>query len=622
MIELSGAELVVFANDAAEPSFQIVDTKLEFRSLAIRNQLAAEEAAKSVSGEDGIALFEAASELLRYELTESDHASVRLLMIVAKDRDLLLDAAEALASGRLTALKAATLLAGVISRLEDINAESLIEFCRALQIACKGDIRPSPFFAPLVTELSKRKELISKSLSVCQNEADDRDSGLYGASLLSLAETDVSAAVALAINGLSSSKSVLRLTNLWVLGVICADGTVPDSQVAVVDGPLNEILARGDNELHRSACSVVADALHVRTLCSKAWKQLLEEADSDALCSLAPVLFRNYRVMKEKREFELMLRQCLPLSPQYPSEVGLIDAVLSRLLSDGAGHNPFIVDWLTEWVARHGAGDFQDRGFIELFGQTVHRLRSERSLLETLVTRWLLHEGRETPAAAGSLLSHLTLHEVEPLDFDIAEIDKLDADGLVFLCRRLLGFVIDEKQLISLMLSLLRVYEAGLRTYRLFAEIAVAEVGYDYPTATLERLKSSRDGTNIDEERNLLDSVIQDIERFVSELDGLPEASELWPPTRLVRNFARARDKAMRRDNRAAHEKSFMAQLAKQIPVKGGTGFFSYSDDRYTAVAQMTTVSAGVTLPRREIFDPVGQALNRLNFQIAKRGDK
>jgi hypothetical protein len=292
------------------------------------------------------------------------------------------------------------------------------------------------------------------------------------------------------------------------------------------------------------------------------------------------------------------------------------------LLSDGHEFNAFIVDWLTQWINRHGAGNFRDTGFVDLFDQTAHRLQTERRLVETLVTRWLLQDGRAAPTAAGGFLSYLKVHEVKPLAFDIAEIDKLDEDGLIFLCRRLLGFIIDEEHLISFMLSLLGVTEAEHRAYPLFADIVVVEVGYDYPSATLANLRLILEKTENEGERHLLSEVVAAIERFVADLERLPVAKELWPPTRLARNFALARDKAMRRSNRAAHEKSFMAQIAKQIPIKGGTGFFSYLDGAYTAVTQMTTISASMTLPRREIFDPVGQALHRFNFQCAKRGDK
>lgn len=608
---------------APNPMYQVVNGKLEFQSLAARNQFAAEELALSVAEKDGTALFEAASDLLRYETTRSDRASICLLLIAVEGRDLLLDGATALSSGKVTPFAVATLLGEMLPRLADVHDMSLLEFCRTLQVTGSGDIRPTPFFAPLVDELAKRKELLSRVLDSCQTEHEVGTSGLYGASLLSLANLDVDAAVSRVVDGLESSgASEFYFTCAWVLDVLCTNGTIPDSHISTVEGALAPILEDRDNDLHKAACAVVANSFHLRLLCPSIWQRLLEEADVDALCALAPALFRKYHDLKKRPDFEQMLRYCLPLGHLQPSEVGLIDGVLSWLLSDGQEFNAFIVDWLTQWINRHGAGNFRDSGFVDLFDQTAHRLQTERRLVETLVTRWLLQDGRAAPAAAGGLLSYLKVHEVKPLAFDIAEIDKLDEDSLIFLCRRLLGFVIDEEHLISFMLSLLGLSEAEQRAYCLFADIVIAEVGYDYPSATLANLRMFLDKTDSKGERHLISEVVTAIDRFVADMERLPIANELWPPTRFMRNFSLARDKAMRRSNRAAHEKSFMAQIAKQIPVKGGTGFFSYRDGAYTAVSQMTTISASMTLPRREIFDPVGQALHRFNFQRAKRGDK
>ncbi|MEZ0606808.1 hypothetical protein ACAX43_32590 [Paraburkholderia sp. IW21] len=622
-IDLSEAELVGLECSTPDPRYQVANGKLEFQSLAARNQFVAEETALSVAEKDGTALFEAASELLRYETTRSDRASICLLRLAIESRDLLLDGATALRSGKVTPFVAATLLGEMLPRLANIHDTSLFEFCRALQLAGGGDIRPTPFFAPLVDELAKQEKLLSKVLDSYQTEHEVGISGLYGASLLSLANIDVDAAVSRAAHGLASSGTAeFRFTCAWVLDVLCTNGTIPDSYMSMVEGALAPILEDRDNDLHKAACAVVANALHLRLLCPSIWQRLLEEADPDALCALVPAIFRKYHNLKKRPDFAQILRYCLPLGQQQPSEIGLIDGVFSRLLSDGHEFNAFIVDWLTQWTNRHDAGNFRDTEFVDLFDQTAHRLQTERRLVETLVTRWLLQDGRAAPAAAGGLLSYLKVHEVKPFAFDIAEIDKLDEDGLIFLCRRLLGFVIDEEHLILFMLSLLGVTDAEHRTYRLFADIVVAEVGYDYPSATLANLRLILEKTENEGERHLISEVVAAIERFVADMERLPVANELWPPTRLARNFSLARDKAMRRSNRAAHEKSFMAQIAKQIPVKGGTGFFSYLDGAYTAVTRMTTISTSMTLPRREIFDPVGQALHRFNFQRAKRGDK
>lgn len=601
--------------------FSVSGEVLTFSALSDRNRFAAHELFDGGGVSDAISLFEAADDLLRYEMLHSEHAAARLLLLAAESRDVLLEAADALgAAPPRNPYGIGSLLGEVLPSLRSIQFASLRACCSALQSANNGSMVAAPFFVPLVDLLRDNQPLRVEALRDFEGVSLAVCTDLYRAALLALGIVDFDGAVRHAAEKVQGGDRLVREICIWVLARYCAKRQLSDEQVALVERMLRPHLIDQGSEVHRLACDVVVASMPVHQLCAEEWSTLLGTEDAAAMRALAAELPAILRAGSGDVDMLPLLNACIGFDSTSVAEIGHIDYVLFLLL--GAGRSDSVIDWLTNWVRRHGSGSFNDHEVANLFDQTLYWLSKNPSTFEKVITRWLLEDGRPLPAAAGGLLSYASLHEVGALELEISVIDSLDAEGLVFLCRRLLGFVLNENQSLSLMLSLLKTQNASSRVHNLLREVVVNEIGYDYPTATVEQVKQARTQTSDAAEQTLLDEIVERVDASTSSIDELPVANELWPPVRLVRSFSRARQKDMAVRMREARDKSIFGKIAKAVPIKGGTGFFRYVDETFSDVAEMVPIRSSATLPRREIFDPVGQAYQRLHLQRSKRGDK
>jgi len=152
--------------------------------------------------------------------------------------------------------------------------------------------------------------------------------------------------------------------------------------------------------------------------------------------------------------------------------------------------------------------------------------------------------------------------------------------------------------------------------------LLVHEIGYDYPGSTVASCKAAAETCISEEAKAFLARVVDSLEQIGAAFSDLPRLKELSPPLKLRRQFALARAKQMSDSVEQASKKSVWRQIATQIPIKAGRGTFNYRDASYGPSVQMSSISHSIEMPRREIFDPVGNAIRLWEFRLAKRGEE
>lgn len=619
--EVAGEDIASLTAFLVDDAYRIEGNKMVFASLTERNRLAAAEIFKGLTDDVATGYLVAAESLIQDELLHPVHAAAHLVVLCSVNRDVLLDAAAFIqSSGERRPLGLAMMMGEALTELPAISANSLSAFCTALQGAYDGSMIATPFFEKLVAALASRTELCSEVLEICASAPSSTSSDLHRAALYALGTNDSQSVFDSVSAGVRGDSAVTREVCMWMLGRLCTSRNLTDEQVRAIEESLEPYLVDAGTDLHAAACQNVVCGLPEYELCRDTWRRLMETRDMTAIKSLASGLFAISRSTEPLEAILPLVGDCLPLGIEDSDELGSVDHVLCLLLGGSAVEQ--VIGWFTRWIREHGSGVFGDSDFARLFPQTVHWLMGEPGAFGKLVTNWLLDDERNPAAAAGGLLSHAVVHGKPGVPLDMPTADSLDAQGLVFLYRRILGFVLQERQLLSLTLSLLRISNAKERTFQLVKEALVSEVGYDYPDQTLEALVAYRETCADLSEVELIDEVVHAIKANEEALTTLPVANELMPPVRLSRDFALARAKEMERAMRAARKESVWAQIVHTVPVKGGTGFFRMVDGAYPAVTKMTTQRMTAALPRRDVLDPVGQAYRRLIFQTARRESK
>lgn len=595
---------------------------VQFNSLAARNDIVAMAAftgLQSSSGIDADLLFERAYELWRHEIGHNDQASGRLLALASVSTDVLTIAAQCIRNGS-DVFDVLHLVEAALPHLKVVETSSIIDFFMAKYEPTKNDLAGGAihgaFESWLETRVASALELHAKVLeSMCEATAS-----LLGNAVVALAKTDYAAAVEVARDDAQSETPLRARVGIWALGRLLLEERAPSPWVDLVIQTVLNVIEHEEGELRSHAIRAAVGTIHFMDAFDPILQCLAEGGDQDVLCAVTTALYFQAKELGERRITQRWLGLMTSLKPEFKGAIRDLDHAMARLLSDPA-NVPMVTSTLEKWVAKHGHRVAIDYETASLFDDTVRKLFPLEASWASLVTDWLLSGERAHPAALAGFLNQLSHHSRTELRLDKGRLDGLATEDLLFLARRLLGYVHDRAQLTSLALSMLLSNEPETRIYPVLRALLVDEIGYDYPGSTAAACRKAAETASTVSQKEFLLMVAETIDQVVNAQSSLPMLNELRPPTMLRRLFARARAKQMNESVDEASKDSIWRQIATQITIKAGRGTFSYRDANYGPSMKLSSMSHSIELPRREAFDPIGNSIRHLGFRLAKRDE-
>lgn len=593
---------------------------LEFASLAELNRILAEAAFEGLGATsvvDPNALFDLAYSLWRYEIGHDDQASGRLLALASDHLDIFAAGANRIRTGA-RAFDVLHLLEAALPYLKTLDVDSIVDICVAKYEQTKDDLMSGAFHGVLEAWLSTRPDTAIELHARVLASLTDVTAPLLGNAIAALANTDFALASNMAQDDVRSGVDLCARVGAWTLGRLIVHEGAPPAAVNELNDVIIRLAGTETGDLHDQVLRVAVGAMHKVSAFDSLLQDLAANGDQVVLAAAASSLFLKAEALRERGVTERWFRLLVGLSPEFPAGIRDFDYALSRALKDPANLE-LVLSILTQWVAQYGEKAAIASNTAELFDDTIRALFKRSEYRARLLTDWLLSEKSEHPGALAGILSGIG-HELDAsLEFEKDRIDQLTSGDLIFLARRLLGFVHDRAQVTSLSLSLLRSNDAEARIYPKVRALLVDEIGYDYPRSTAEALREDAARRIADRDKGFLLHLADVIDHVVQAQNALPFANEFRPPAQVRRLFARARAKQMSATFDEANKKSVFRQLMKEIPIKAGNGTFNYRDSDYGTSTKLSSISHSMELPRRESFDPIGNQIRLYGFRIANR---
>ncbi|XVJ70439.1 MAG: hypothetical protein HEQ39_12920 [Rhizobacter sp.] len=616
------AGAVLTAADLPEGCQLVGEAAVQFDSLSVRNDVVARAAfagLQSPSGIDEDALFERAYELWRDEISHSDQASGRLLGLASDSVDVLAIGAQRIRNGS-DVFDVLHLVEAALPYLHRIEPPSIVDLFVAKYEPTKNDMARGAIHRALESWLETRPaNALDLHAKVVEN-LSEATASLLGNAIVALAKTDYAAAFEVARGDVRAELPVRALVGVWALGRLLLDERAPPASINLVIQAVLDLIESEQGELRLQAIQAAVGAMHVMAAFDPILQRLAEDGDQDVLCAAATALFLRAKELEKRGVTQHWLELMTSLKPEFKGAIRDLDHAMARLLTQPT-KVPIVVSTLGNWVAKHGHRVAIDSETSTLFDGCVRRLFEIKASWASLATDWLLSSEQEHPAALAGFLTQLSDHSRVELSLDNERLDGLATEDLLFLARRLLGYVHERAQLTSLTLSMLLSKEPEKRIYPLLRALLVDEIGYDYPGSTADACRKAAETAAMCSHKEYLLKIAETIDQVANAKSSLPMLNELRPPTKLSRLFARARAKQMNDSFEAANENSIFRQIATQITIKAGRGTFSYRDANYGPSMKLSSMSHSIELPRREVFDPIGNSIRHLSFRLAKRDE-
>lgn len=624
-------ELSTELNDApnwsktAEPSedYKIEGHTVYFSSVAARNRVVAAFTYQKHQEEfenDEEKWIPLAYDLCRHEIGSEDSAAGRLLAFVHERTDVLTIGATAINNKTIEVFRALSTIEAALPYLKTLDVDGIERLSESQHELTKGDAAAGLFFAGLGKTLVGHPELCRDIYHRLRARITEATADLYSRALVALASSAPQEALKVALQDSESEIDLLRGVALWTLGRLIVLSLADVEEDPAIRDVIILNMSHSTENVSRTAMLAAAGATPRTDAFVDELSKLGRSADQVSLLAIAHAVWANLADIKTKPYFPSWLRYLCKLPLESKGILDQFDYVLSRLLSD-TSHQDLVLSCLAEWITVNGKGGPHDDSIPEYFHMSTVELARHPVLLSRLITDWLLADNRRLPSAAAGLLRYLHVHGLDKPELSVERLDSLESSELLFLARRLLGFVFYDDHLLSLSMSFFRTKNAPNRTFPILRALLVDEVGYDYPSSTIEALVAANRIEERPEYKDFYSHTIDALRSRTKALDDLPRLTELRPPPTLQRQFAKARAKQISKGMMSERKKSILRQIVTEVPIKAGIGWFSFREDAYTEPSYLKSISHSVELPRRHTLDTVGSELRLWSMSRATRDD-
>ena len=597
---------------------------INFVSIEARNRVVAEHCFRDQKIEfenKPSKYFKIARELWQCEIGRKDSAAGRLLARVNETHDIFRLCSQLISEKEKNVFLLLGTLESAFPYLDCLSVEGIWEVCVAQHELTKSDAAGGVFFGKLRSGLVTHATVCRDIHLRLRNELTDSTVDLHLATVGALAESSSDDALRLTLEDIQSNNSLLRRVALWTLGQLIVSAKANDAWLSLSRAAIVENLSNADEIIRHTAMRVAAIVSIVSDCFIGEIQQLADGNDSLAIAAIVEAVWRHFEVAKSRAFFHHWIQIGSRTPAAFTGTLGQLDHNLSRLLSD-ATKQEIALSCLKAWVEANGTDTPRNDAFPELFNLTTLKLMESKSLLSRLLTDWLLADGFRLPAAAVGLLSYATIHGFKKPEFDTDKLDTLDKDDLLFLARRLVGYIYSEHSVISLAISLFNTRDPKGRIFPFLRSLLVDEIGYDYPHSMIEELTHLKNQIADAESESFISTIIESIQARLTVAESLPPLNELRPPAELQRRLSRAYAKRMSKATKGAQENSLIRQLATVISIKGGTGYFNFQDGSYSEPSYLKTFSQSMTVPKRHVLDSIGYDIHLLQLRLAKRGEE
>lgn len=440
---------------------------------------------------------------------------------------------------------------------------------------------------------------------------------LYNIALFSLTKKYYTSVIDILIDDIEKNDSVLSTQSLWILGRIIerTDNTYKNSKVfEVIKNTISSPVLPISNSAMQAAVDTVGKIPEIRFII----REFLESNNHEMIQILSKKLIQM-KQLTSHTDFSFWLFCICKSSMNNDSLSEVIFHIFTFLVKDESKHE-LLTDCLFIMIRNNSISEKNKK--IEIF---LYELKKHPKLLNKLFTLTLIDENPETTIFSRLIATHLFVHRDDHLlECCIDTINSFTEQSFIFLVRRILGFISNETQLTSLILSLLKVRKPEKRTYSLVKAVILSEISMDYPSYVRDEIKRRKD--NIKNQRGniikLYVEILSEIDKYISSFAILPRIKELESPSLLVRTFQKERDKVAIRNNDLHEENSFIFDMASKVILKAGIGSFYYNDFNkkgYSEPSYLREFSSSYSLPRRFIMDNIGYDISITQFRCAKK---
>ena len=331
------------------------------------------------------------------------------------------------------------------------------------------------------------------------------------------------------------------------------------------------------------------------------------------------VLMLNFEMFAREPWFKDILFPLSRTKIQHQGIIRNLDLIMHGLIVK-CDKPELAIGFFEKWVID---SDYQIKTerLDKMFMSTFPDLIRNKKRLHALVTNFFNHENPKIHGVVSEIISYCKLHKIQDVRLEKSILKSLDDQDVVYIVRKILGYTIDAQIQCSLVFSILEKSVRSTAVQSIVYDVFTQHIGKAYPGSTIGFLESQRTQTKSKIKIEQIDKIITHIKSWRDVYKDLPRLKETMQPSQQSRRIMREEARVMGQVMKEAQKDSIFNKICCVVPMKYGSGTFSYFDSNYTPVSKLGSHSFSEELPFSLSTHIVKFTMEINNFRRAKRGD-
>lgn len=173
-----------------------------------------------------------------------------------------------------------------------------------------------------------------------------------------------------------------------------------------------------------------------------------QKDNPEILYQVSHALLTNCKSFSQEGWFKDCLMVLTKTSCSHKGIIHNLDLILFTLL-ENKKEGRFVEELFIQWAIKSNFSATSNVRVGTLFPSAIHQFIKDKQSLETFITNLLNHDDFKVHQFLFDFAHELSVFNIKDLKLDKKILDNLDFDDLFYICRKILGYIIVDADLIS-----------------------------------------------------------------------------------------------------------------------------------------------------------------------------
>lgn len=330
---------------------------------------------------------------------------------------------------------------------------------------------------------------------------------------------------------------------------------------------------------------------------------------------ISQFLFRNSKKIIHSDFLKKLFFSFASITCEFKGIIDKLDFVLMHLVKIDFN---FFYEFISKWILE---SDYQQKNisFCDIWKSFFSNLSFDTQVIY-IYTSFLLKNEIAFNRVASEIIYNKGLLSKKTFSLDKTILENCNDEDIIFLCRKILGYIFDINILCDFFDSILQI---KINNKMLVNEILnlFISLGNDYGYVVVEYFES-KDLTVECEINKIYKNILLSLNNILEQNKKVNDYLELNGTYDELLEIKRHQFDEQKKIAAMSEAKSVITKLCKKVPLKYGIGFSSNNDGKNSDVSYFKEYSVAINISKQDIYSPVNSQLVRTQYKLCKRGDK